>query len=137
MGSKKKPFYRLVAADSRMARDGRFIETLGYYNPLVTPADVKVNEELVFKWLGHGAIMSTSCKSLLRRLGLVQKWELQKRGVTADQLDTHVEAIKAKQDEATTRRTAKKRGALSVKAKTKRAGEAAAAAAPQETPPAA
>ncbi len=51
MGSKKRPFYRVVVADSRSPRDGRFIETVGTYNPLVEPAEVKLNEELVLSWV--------------------------------------------------------------------------------------
>jgi small subunit ribosomal protein S16 len=134
MGSKKKPFYRLVAADSRMARDGRFIETLGYYNPVATPAQVHVDEASVFKWFERGAIPSTSVKSLLRQLGFMQKWELMKGGATAEHLETRVDAIKAQQEKASARRESKKRGTLSAKAKAKRSTEAAAAA--PETPPA-
>ncbi len=52
MGTKKRPFYRIVATDSRNRRDGRFIEELGYYDPLTNPPSVKVNEELFFKWMG-------------------------------------------------------------------------------------
>ena len=55
MGAKKKPFYRIVAADSRSPRDGRFIEVIGTYNPLVSPAETKVDEELAIKWLKNGA----------------------------------------------------------------------------------
>ena len=51
MGSKRNPFYRIVVADSRSPRDGRFIETVGTYNPVVNPAEVKVDEEAVLKWL--------------------------------------------------------------------------------------
>ena len=55
MGSKKKPFYRIVAADSRSPRDGRFIEVVGTYNPIMEPAEVKIDEELANKWLDNGA----------------------------------------------------------------------------------
>ena len=55
MGAKKSPFYRIVVADSRSPRDGRFIETVGTYNPVVSPAEVKINEELALKWLQNGA----------------------------------------------------------------------------------
>ena len=51
MGSKKRPFYRIIATDSRNPRDGRFIETLGYYNPLLDPPDINVKEDLIFKWM--------------------------------------------------------------------------------------
>ena len=56
MGSKKKPFYRVVAADSRSPRDGRFIEEVGYYNPITEPAEVKIDEEKALKWLKDGNV---------------------------------------------------------------------------------
>lgn len=74
MGSRKRPFYRIVATDSRNPRDGRFIETLGYYDPMKDPPEVKVDEELVKKWLERGAQPSPKAESLLRRIGLVQRW---------------------------------------------------------------
>lgn len=55
MGSKRKPFYRIVVADSRMPRDGRFIEEVGYYNPLTNPDEVKLEEDKIFEWLEKGA----------------------------------------------------------------------------------
>ena len=94
MGSKKRPFYRLIAADSRKPRDGRFIETLGFYNPISQPAEVKVDEALVFKWFERGAIITTTAASLLRREGYLQKWELMKQGVTGDLLETRMESIR-------------------------------------------
>ena len=54
MGAKKRPFYRIVAADSRSPRDGKFIELVGTYNPITEPAEVKVNEEVALKWLANG-----------------------------------------------------------------------------------
>ena len=55
MGAKKAPFYRVVVADSRSPRDGRFIEEIGYYNPISEPAEIKINEEKFLKWLKTGA----------------------------------------------------------------------------------
>ena len=95
MGTKKRPFYRIVATDSRNRRDGRFIEELGYYDPLTSPAAVKVNEELFFKWLKCGAIPSENVESLLRRLGLMKKWHLVREGVPVDQLDEKLAALEA------------------------------------------
>lgn len=80
MGSKKKPFYRVVAADSRSPRDGRFIETIGTYNPLLTPAEVKINEELALKWLNDGAKPSDTVRSLLSSQGIMEKFHNQKNG---------------------------------------------------------
>ena len=73
MGSKKRPFYRVVVADSRSPRDGRFIETVGTYNPLVEPAEVKLNEELVLSWLNNGAQPSDTVKNLLSNAGIMKK----------------------------------------------------------------
>ena len=73
-GSKKKPFYRIVATDSRNPRDGRFIEVVGTYNPLTNPATVKVDEEKVIKWLNNGAKPTDTVKSLLTREGLIVKF---------------------------------------------------------------
>jgi small subunit ribosomal protein S16 len=70
MGSKKKPFYRLVAADSRFSRDGRFIEVLGTYDPNPNPPAIKLNREKVEAWLTQGASVSATVKSLLKKGGI-------------------------------------------------------------------
>ena len=72
MGAKKKPFYRLVAADSRSPRDGKFIETLGTHNPL--NGETKLNEEAVLKWLGNGAIPTDTARNLLSGEGIMKKF---------------------------------------------------------------
>ena len=72
MGAKKKPFYRLVAADSRSPRDGKFIEILGSYNPIANPAKVVVNEEKVLAWLNNGAQPTDTVKKLLTNAGIVK-----------------------------------------------------------------
>lgn len=72
MGSKQKPFYRIVAADARSPRDGRFIETVGTYNPIKKPAEVKVDEALALKWLNNGAIPSDTVRSLLKEEGIMK-----------------------------------------------------------------
>lgn len=79
MGSKRKPFYRLVVADSRAPRDGRIIEAVGTYNPVSTPAEVKVDEELVLKWLREGAKPSDTVKNLLSKEGIIKKFHDEKR----------------------------------------------------------
>lgn len=73
MGSKKRPFYRVVVADSRSPRDGRFIEEIGYYNPITEPAEVKINVEKAQEWLGKGAQPSDTVKSLLKNAGALEK----------------------------------------------------------------
>ena len=74
MGAKKAPFYRLVVADSRSPRDGRFVEQIGTYNPLTTPAEIKINEELALKWLNNGAIPTDTVKNLLSDAGIMKKF---------------------------------------------------------------
>ena len=74
MGAKKRPFYRIVAADSRSPRDGRFIEVVGTYNPITEPAEVKFNEELALKWLQNGAIPTDTVRDLLRKQGVMEKF---------------------------------------------------------------
>lgn len=73
MGAKKAPFYRVVVADSRSPRDGRFIEEIGYYNPISEPAEIKINEEKVLKWLKTGAEPSETVKQLLKTTGIWAK----------------------------------------------------------------
>lgn len=75
MGSKQKPFYRIVAADSRSPRDGRFIETVGTYNPIVKENNVTVDEEKVIKWLNNGAQPTDTVKSLLSKSGVWAKYK--------------------------------------------------------------
>lgn len=74
MGAKKSPFYRIVVADSRSPRDGRFIETIGTYNPVADPAEVKINEELALKWLQNGAKPSDTVRSLFSKEGIMEKF---------------------------------------------------------------
>jgi len=70
-GAKKRPFYRIVVADSRRQRDGRFVEILGYYDPMVKPFAVKMDEEKVKGWIAQGAQPSTQAASLFRRAGII------------------------------------------------------------------
>lgn len=74
MGAKKKPFYRIVVADSRSPRDGRIIEQVGTYNPLTTPATVDIKEELALEWLKKGAQPSDTVRSLLSQAGIMKKF---------------------------------------------------------------
>ena len=67
MGHKKAPFYRVVVADSRSPRDGRFIEEIGYYNPMTNPAEIKIDAEKAKSWLTNGAQPTETVKSLLKK----------------------------------------------------------------------
>lgn len=78
MGAKKRPFYRIVAADSRSPRDGRFIEVVGTYNPIMEPAEIKVDEEIALKWLKSGAIPTDTVRDLLRKQGIMEKFHQSK-----------------------------------------------------------
>ena len=71
-GKKKRPFYRLVAADSRSQRDGRFIERIGYYDPMTDPANIVIDAEKALKWLRTGAQPSDTAKDLMSKVGV---WE--------------------------------------------------------------
>ncbi|MCI6271698.1 MAG: 30S ribosomal protein S16 [Erysipelotrichaceae bacterium] len=74
MGAKKAPFYRIVAADSRFARDGRSIETIGYINPTTNPATVRVDEELALKWMNNGAQPSDTVRNIFSEQGIMKKF---------------------------------------------------------------
>lgn len=74
MGAKRRPFYRLVVADARSPRDGRFIEQLGYYDPLTEPATVKIDEDKVAQWLTRGAQPSESARTLLKQQGVLDRY---------------------------------------------------------------
>lgn len=70
MGAKKKPFYRVVVADSRYPRDGRFIEEIGYYDPCQDPAVINIDEEKIKSWIESGATLSDTVKSLMKKAGI-------------------------------------------------------------------
>ncbi len=71
MGAKKAPFYRVVVADSRYPRDGRFIEEIGYYNPITEPAEIKIDADKAKKWIANGAQPTDTVKSLLKKSNIV------------------------------------------------------------------
>ena len=73
IGAKKSPFYRLVVADSRSPRDGRFIEEIGYYNPVKKPVEVKIDEEKALQWMLKGAKPSDTVRNLFSKAGLMEK----------------------------------------------------------------
>ncbi len=80
VGAKKSPFYRIVVADSRSPRDGRYIETVGTYNPVAEPAQVLINEELALKWLQDGAKPSDTVRNLFSKQGIMEKYHNVKNG---------------------------------------------------------
>lgn len=98
-GTTNVAFFRIVVADSRAPRDGRFVDQLGYYDPLKNPADIKVDTARVIDWLGKGAQPSETVKSLLSRVGIMQTWHEMKKGKAFDDL-RHIEDDARKRMEA-------------------------------------
>jgi len=74
MGTKHKPFFRIVAVDSRLKRDGKYLESLGYYDPKTNPFTFRVDTEKAIKWLGFGAQPSETVRSLFKKTGILEKW---------------------------------------------------------------
>ncbi len=87
IGAKRQPYYRIVAADSRRARDGRFLEILGTYNPIRKPAEVKIFEEKVTKWFDDGAEASDTVRTLLTQIGFIEKYNRAKKGEDVSQVE--------------------------------------------------
>jgi small subunit ribosomal protein S16 len=73
MGAKKAPFYRVVVADSRSPRDGRFIEEVGFYDPMKEPVEIKLDAEKIQKWIGNGAQPTDTVRALLVKSGVISK----------------------------------------------------------------
>ncbi len=138
IGKKKKPFYRIVAADSRAARDGRFIEMVGTYDPIAKPHVVECKEDRIFHWLSNGAQPTDTVKGLLRGKGLWLKWTLTKQGADEAKIASEMEAWESEQVEKAKRAENKAAKADSEKVKKKAAEEEetkkveAAASAPEE-----
>ena len=74
MGAKKRPFYRIVATDSRSRRDGEYIEQIGTYNPISSEKEVKIDKDIAMKWLNNGAIPSDTVRSLLKEAGVTKEF---------------------------------------------------------------
>ncbi len=86
VGKKKQPMYRVVVADSRASRDGRFIENVGTYNPLTDPYQVEFKEDRILYWLGNGAQPSRTVKNLFQKKGLWLKWDLMRQGADENKI---------------------------------------------------
>ena len=103
MGAHKKPFYRVIVADSRTARNGKFIEELGYYDPLKNPAEIKIDAEKAAKWLAEGAQPTDTVKVLLQKAGVTSgkkeaKAEAPKAEAVAEEVVAEVEATAEEAD---------------------------------------
>lgn len=99
VGAKKQPSYRVVVADSRSPRDGRFIERLGWYNPRTDPPSFAIREERALYWLSVGAQPTDAVTRLLKKMGTVEKFERVKAGISIDEILTQVTEVKISEPE--------------------------------------
>ena len=91
IGKKKQPIYKVVAADSRAPRDGKFLESVGLYNPLTNPHTLEFKEDRILYWLGVGAQPTDTVMSLLRQKGITLKRELTKKGLSEEKINEELE----------------------------------------------
>lgn len=99
MGKKKQPFYKIVAADSRSPRDGKFIEAIGRYNPRTNPSEISLLEDRALYWLGVGAQPTDTVKNLLSRKGLILRQDLMKKKTSPEKIDQEMEKFKMLQED--------------------------------------
>jgi len=90
MGKKKQPIYKIVVADARSPRDGKFIEAVGFYNPLVNPHLTQVNEEKINLWLNRGAIPTLTVKSILSQHGILLKRHLERKKFSEERIQAEI-----------------------------------------------
>ena len=128
VGKKKMPIYHIVAADSRAARNGKFLEIVGRYEPLQHPALISAKEERLFYWLKTGALPTDTVRSLLQRNGLWMKWSMTKKGKDAAFIATEMEKWQMAQVGKHERDEARKARRTATRKKKKSAGETPAAA---------
>ena len=135
MGKKKQPIYKMVAADSRSPRDGKFLEVVGFYNPLTNPHTLDLKEDRIMYWLNVGAQPTHTVKSLLRQKGITLKKELMSKGLDEEKIKAELENWQKMKEAGLKKKSDKK---LSRKAKAKQEAETAAppaeVQAPAETP---
>jgi small subunit ribosomal protein S16 len=123
MGKKKQPIYKMVAADSRSPRDGKFLEAVGFYNPLTNPHTLELKEDRILYWLNVGAQPTHTVKSLLRQKGITLKKELMSKGLDEEKVNSELENWHKIKEASSKKKTEKK---LSKKAKAKQEAEASA-----------
>lgn len=107
-GKKKQPIYKIVVADSRASRAGKYIESIGQYNPLLNPMIIDLKEDRLFMWLKRGAVPTDTMRSLLQRKGLWLKWGLMKKGKDETTIAAELEKWQMLQPEKLRRETEKK-----------------------------
>lgn len=139
MGRKQAPFYRIVVCDSRTRRDGDYIESLGYYNPMPDAYELTVDHQKAVDWLAKGAQPTDTARSLLRNEGVLYRWHLKKTGAAEEEIESKVEEYRARRAKEADAIKAKSKAELEawhkekekVAAEKKKAAEAAAAPAPE------
>lgn len=99
MGKKKQPVYKIVAADSRSPRDGKFIEAIGRYNPRTNPSEISLLEDRALYWLGVGAQPTDTVKNLLSRKGLILRQDLMKKKASPEKIDQEMEKFRMLQED--------------------------------------
>jgi small subunit ribosomal protein S16 len=109
MGKKKQPIYKVVAADSRSPRDGKFLEAIGLYNPSTDPHSVDIKEDRALYWLNKGAQPTDTVKSLLRQRGITLKRELFRKGLSEDKIQSELEQWTKLQEAKQTSRNQRKK----------------------------
>jgi small subunit ribosomal protein S16 len=131
MGKKKQPIYKMVASDSRSPRDGKFLEAVGFYNPLTKPHTLDLKEDRILYWLNVGAQPTHTVKSLLRQKGITLKKELISKGFDEEKVKSELENWQKMKEAGSEKRTDKK---LSRKAKAKQEAQANAEATEKQAP---
>lgn len=117
MGKKKQPIYKIVAADARSPRDGKFLEALGIYNPLVNPHSIELKEDRINYWLDNGAQPTNSARSLLNQKGINLKRDLVKRKFTEDKIEAELKTWQGKKEISVKKKSEKKKVSAKQKAK--------------------
>jgi len=119
MGKKKQPVYKVVAADSRSPRDGKFLEDVGLYNPLTKPHTVDLKEDRVYYWLDKGAQPTDTVKSLLKQKGITLKRELKRKGLNEEQINSEMENWQKMREAKAASKSSKKKSKKSEKSEKK------------------
>jgi small subunit ribosomal protein S16 len=119
MGKKKQPVYKVVAADSRSPRDGKFLEDVGLYNPLTKPHTVDLKEDRVYYWLDKGAQPTDTVKSLLKQKGITLKRELKRKGLNEEQINSEMENWQKIREAKAASKSSKKKSKKSEKSEKK------------------
>ncbi len=122
-GRKKVANYRVVVMDSRKRRDGKVVESLGYYNPMSDPAEFKVDHTRAMYWLGNGAQMSDTVNSLFHRDGIVKKFQLAKKGMDASTIEIERKPERKKKASVSKKVLAKQKAEAAKKEETKEASQ--------------